>query len=98
MEIVILFQKNISKGCGFLEWIDPPMCKRSVQIIPGLLNKINMFEEDVVAEDEKNEENNEVGGDGIDAVDMRFLIASELRKIKLFLFVIIVVLCLLLLK
>ena len=74
------------------------MCKRSVQIIPGLLNKINMFEEDVVAEDEKNEENNEVGGDGIDAVDMRFLIASELRKIKLFLFVIIVVLCLLLLK
>ncbi|GJZ36494.1 hypothetical protein Tco_0582685 [Tanacetum coccineum] len=23
--------------CGWIDWVDPPMCPRSVQIIPGLL-------------------------------------------------------------
>ncbi|KAL4560872.1 hypothetical protein LXL04_033028 [Taraxacum kok-saghyz] len=30
--------------CGFLGWIDPPMCARSVDIIPGLLRNINKHE------------------------------------------------------
>ena len=31
-------------GCGFHEWLDPPMCPRSTMIIPGLLKRINAFE------------------------------------------------------
>ena len=27
--------------CGFIDWLDPPMCPRSTIIIPGLLNRIN---------------------------------------------------------
>lgn len=33
-------------GCGFLEWIDPKMCKRSIQVILGLLMNINKYEEE----------------------------------------------------
>ncbi|KAL8261430.1 hypothetical protein R6Q59_025479 [Mikania micrantha] len=32
-------------GCGFVGWRDPPMCSRSVDIIPCLLRKNNMHEE-----------------------------------------------------
>ncbi|KAK4429050.1 hypothetical protein Salat_1205000 [Sesamum alatum] len=27
--------------CGVFEWIDPPMCRRAKDVIPGLLNRIN---------------------------------------------------------
>ncbi|PWA94879.1 zinc finger, GRF-type [Artemisia annua] len=30
-------------NCPFLGWLDPPMCPRSVDIIPGLLRRINAF-------------------------------------------------------
>ena len=31
-------------GCGYFKWIDPEMCYRSKQIIPGLLRRKNMLE------------------------------------------------------
>ncbi|KAL4581593.1 hypothetical protein LXL04_006116 [Taraxacum kok-saghyz] len=31
--------------CAFFGWLDPPMCARSVMIIPGLLRNINNGEE-----------------------------------------------------
>ncbi|CAH9105608.1 unnamed protein product, partial [Cuscuta epithymum] len=30
-----------------MEWFDPPMCKRSQKIIPGLLKKLNAYEEKI---------------------------------------------------
>ncbi|CAH9069457.1 unnamed protein product [Cuscuta europaea] len=33
-----------SEGCGLMDWFDPPMCKRSKKIIPGLLRKLNGYE------------------------------------------------------
>ncbi|KAK4426576.1 hypothetical protein Salat_1426200 [Sesamum alatum] len=27
--------------CGIFEWIDPPMCPRAMEIIPGLLKRIS---------------------------------------------------------
>ncbi|KAB1215754.1 hypothetical protein CJ030_MR4G020416 [Morella rubra] len=30
--------------CEFFEWVDPPKCKRSSQVIPGLKRKIKMLE------------------------------------------------------
>ncbi|CAH9121124.1 unnamed protein product [Cuscuta epithymum] len=33
------------QGCGFMDWFDPPMCKRSQKIIPGLLKKLNGYED-----------------------------------------------------
>ena len=27
-------------SCGFFQWLDPPMCERSKQIIPGLIRKV----------------------------------------------------------
>ncbi|GER39187.1 GRF zinc finger family protein [Striga asiatica] len=32
---------NIGKGCNYFDWAEPPMCHRSQQIIPGLLNRVN---------------------------------------------------------
>ncbi|KAK1419395.1 hypothetical protein QVD17_28562 [Tagetes erecta] len=29
------------KECGFVAWCDPPMCRRAVEVIPGLLRSIN---------------------------------------------------------
>ncbi|PWA49556.1 zinc finger, GRF-type [Artemisia annua] len=31
-------------NCGIVDWYDPPMCDRSVQIIPGLLNSMNRLQ------------------------------------------------------
>ncbi|PWA63023.1 zinc finger, GRF-type [Artemisia annua] len=30
--------------CGWIDWFDPPMCERTVQIIPGLLKARNRHE------------------------------------------------------
>nr|KAJ0191629.1 hypothetical protein LSAT_V11C800421560 [Lactuca sativa] len=41
---------KMGSRCGFLGWIDPPMCQRSIAIIPGLLRTINRHEvEDALA-------------------------------------------------
>ena len=48
--------------CRNFAWIDPPMCARSVQIIPGLLRRINRAEAEVQAlkiEEKKLLEKNE---------------------------------------
>ncbi|KAM7507563.1 hypothetical protein LguiA_018016 [Lonicera macranthoides] len=34
--------------CGYFSWVDPPMCKRSKEIIPGLLRKKNQLEDEVM--------------------------------------------------
>lgn len=31
--------------CGFIGWLDPPMCARSKAIIPGLLRNLNSVQE-----------------------------------------------------
>ncbi|PWA37589.1 zinc finger, GRF-type [Artemisia annua] len=36
---------QIVTDCGYFDWLDPPMCARSVQIIPGLLASRNVLEE-----------------------------------------------------
>ncbi|KAI8536537.1 hypothetical protein RHMOL_Rhmol10G0265000 [Rhododendron molle] len=35
------------KKCNDFDWLDPPMCKRSVQIILGLLRMRNKMEEEI---------------------------------------------------
>ncbi|KAI8572929.1 hypothetical protein RHMOL_Rhmol01G0239100 [Rhododendron molle] len=34
-------------GCKGFDWVDPPMCRRAVKIIPGLLRKTNKLEIEV---------------------------------------------------
>ena len=31
-------------GCGFFAWLDPPMCQRALDVIPGLLRSKNQVE------------------------------------------------------
>ncbi|KAL7104001.1 hypothetical protein ACP275_08G216500 [Erythranthe tilingii] len=38
--------------CNYFEWVDPEMCVRSKQIIPGLLKKLNKLEDDMKEEKE----------------------------------------------
>ncbi|GER40470.1 GRF zinc finger containing protein [Striga asiatica] len=40
--------------CDFFSWVDPPMCRRSTEIIPGLLRKSNVLR----AENEELREEN----------------------------------------
>nr|GEW26289.1 zinc finger, GRF-type [Tanacetum cinerariifolium] len=35
----------LGTDCGFFDWVDPPMCARSTQIILGLLKLSNLLEE-----------------------------------------------------
>ncbi|GKC84430.1 zinc finger, GRF-type containing protein [Tanacetum coccineum] len=45
---------TLSSTCvNFLKWYDPPMCQRSVQIIPGLLRSRNELEEILAMVEEK---------------------------------------------
>ncbi|GJT26634.1 zinc finger, GRF-type containing protein [Tanacetum coccineum] len=45
---------TLSPTCvNFLRWYDPPMCQRSVQIVPGLLRSRNELEEIVAMVEEK---------------------------------------------
>ncbi|GJZ89885.1 zinc finger, GRF-type containing protein [Tanacetum coccineum] len=45
---------TLSPTCvNFLIWYDPPMCQRSVQIIPGLLRSRNELEEILAMVEEK---------------------------------------------
>ncbi|PIN06779.1 hypothetical protein CDL12_20663 [Handroanthus impetiginosus] len=36
-----------ARGCSFFSWMDPPVCERSRQIIPGLLRRVNKLENEV---------------------------------------------------
>ncbi|KAL0456226.1 UNVERIFIED_CONTAM: hypothetical protein Slati_0961800 [Sesamum latifolium] len=38
------FGRSTGGYCDVFEWIDPPMCDRSVVIISGLLKKLNAYE------------------------------------------------------
>ncbi|KAJ9553846.1 hypothetical protein OSB04_017891 [Centaurea solstitialis] len=44
--VLCLFKhgKYEERRCGFIRWFDPPMCNRSVEIIPGLLCSKNLLE------------------------------------------------------
>jgi hypothetical protein len=44
-------------GCRFFVWCDPPMCERSMEIIPGLLKQINSLIEDLHKAKELNNTN-----------------------------------------
>ncbi|KAK4438911.1 hypothetical protein Salat_0225700 [Sesamum alatum] len=35
---------DAGKYCGTFQWVDPPMCRRSLEVIPGLLNRINQYD------------------------------------------------------
>ncbi|KAL2238077.1 UNVERIFIED_CONTAM: hypothetical protein Sindi_0999400 [Sesamum indicum] len=35
---------NEGQYCDTFQWVDPPMCRRSKEIIPGLLNRISEYE------------------------------------------------------
>ncbi|KAL8224172.1 hypothetical protein R6Q57_019647 [Mikania cordata] len=37
--------KKKGRGCGFVAWADPPMCPRSMEVIPELLSRCNKYEE-----------------------------------------------------
>lgn len=37
---MIFLQKNVNPGCGFLQWIDPEICYKSVEIIQEEDNNI----------------------------------------------------------
>ncbi|GER56895.1 GRF zinc finger containing protein [Striga asiatica] len=43
------------RGCDFFDWYDPPMCRRSKIIIPGLLRKMNEREVEIKKLKLKNE-------------------------------------------
>ncbi|KAK9065200.1 hypothetical protein SSX86_016583 [Deinandra increscens subsp. villosa] len=39
---------NVQGGnCGFFGWVDPPMCARSSEVIPGPLRSKNLLEKEV---------------------------------------------------
>nr|KAJ0184686.1 hypothetical protein LSAT_V11C900486280 [Lactuca sativa] len=38
---------KMGSKCGFLGWLEPPMCQRSIVIILGLLRTINSYEVEV---------------------------------------------------
>ncbi|GER50502.1 GRF zinc finger containing protein [Striga asiatica] len=47
---------NYENGsCDFFDWYDPPMCRRSKMIIPGLLRKMNEREAEIEMLKLKNE-------------------------------------------
>nr|KAJ0193987.1 hypothetical protein LSAT_V11C800429650 [Lactuca sativa] len=39
--------ETLGSRYGFLGWVDPPMCQRSIVIIPGLLRTMNRYEVEV---------------------------------------------------
>ncbi|KAH7864013.1 hypothetical protein Vadar_024654 [Vaccinium darrowii] len=41
------FKKCTKPKCKGFDWLDPPMFGRSVQIIPGLLRRINAMEKEI---------------------------------------------------
>ncbi|GJU94353.1 hypothetical protein Tco_1319109 [Tanacetum coccineum] len=34
-------------NCGIIDWFDPPMCDRAVQIVPGLLRTMNELQDTI---------------------------------------------------
>ncbi|CAA0839001.1 Unknown protein [Striga hermonthica] len=43
-------------GCDYFDWFDPPMCRRSKMIIPGLLRKMNERQTEIEKLKQKNEQ------------------------------------------
>ncbi|GER27931.1 GRF zinc finger containing protein [Striga asiatica] len=43
------YAKCNESGCKRFVWIDPPMCTRARQIIPGLLRRINLAEAELAS-------------------------------------------------
>ena len=70
------------------------MCARSIQIISGLLNKINKFENELHDDVEYNHEL----GDVIETTDLRVLITNEPRKIKILLYIDVGLVCVFMFK
>lgn len=64
--------------CGSFEWLDPPMCDRAVQIIPGLLRRMNEYSR-------KEEENEQ-------KLDDAYALVKSARKREYIMWIVIVVL------
>ena len=47
MLVVWCFLWQGQESCGFWAWLDPEMCERSKQVIPGLLKKIQQLESEI---------------------------------------------------
>ncbi|KAK4397743.1 hypothetical protein Sango_1249800 [Sesamum angolense] len=45
---------NTGSYCGVFQWVDPPMCRRAKEIIPGLLSRRNDKERQLNEHREKN--------------------------------------------
>ena len=43
-------QGNENLGCNFFGWYDPPICNRVRQVIPDLLQKVDLLEKKVEAQ------------------------------------------------
>ncbi|KAK4434998.1 hypothetical protein Salat_0662800 [Sesamum alatum] len=39
----------MGKYCGTFQWVDPPMCRRVVDVIPGLLKWLSAYEKAAMA-------------------------------------------------
>ncbi|KAL0456734.1 UNVERIFIED_CONTAM: hypothetical protein Slati_1012600 [Sesamum latifolium] len=46
---------EIGQYCRSFQWVDPPMCRRSKEIIPGLLNRLSQYETTVKCAKERLE-------------------------------------------
>ena len=47
MLVVWCFLWQGQESCGFWAWLDPEICERSKQVIPGLLKKIQQLESEI---------------------------------------------------
>ena len=63
-------------------WVDPEMCKRSVQIIPGLLKRINNLE--AALKQVEVSKNDVYGRDEDELNRLREKITTEAQKIKFY--------------
>ncbi|GJR63578.1 zinc finger, GRF-type containing protein [Tanacetum coccineum] len=78
---------TISSTCvNFLMWYDPPMCQRSVQIIPGLLMSRNELEEILAMTQREAQQANELSNlmrqrQLVASVNYRHAIIEELERL-----------------
>ena len=92
--------QNKNLKCGFFEWLDPPMCSRSKQIIPGLLKKINRLENDTKSLSIEGSEDYGENGQysAVETSVVMKLIATECKKLKLLLVLIVLLVVVILFK
>lgn len=86
------------RGCGFHEWLDPPMCSRAKHIIPGLLKKVNTLESATQFSVTEKSVDQGPSPKNDDSSDVIRLIANEVHKLKLLVMIVLLLICLVLFK